>query len=112
MTTQAWPFCGGPSWLRKNRSPCTPSCRAYCSWVVVRPRRVLVATFTNRARDNVRDRLRMYLPYTDLRDCVTISNFHGFSARVFRAHADVIGMDPEMTLPESDWWVNSVRAEG
>jgi DNA helicase II / ATP-dependent DNA helicase PcrA len=45
---------------------------------VAHPRRVLVTTFSNRARDNVRDRLRSYLPFADMRDRVTISNFHGF----------------------------------
>lgn len=70
-------------------------------------RKVLVTTFSNRARDNIRDRLRSYLPAPTLRDRVSVSNFHGFSARIFRAHARTIGMDPEMLLPESDW----VRAQ-
>lgn len=66
-------------------------------------RRILVLTFSNRARDNIRDRLRSYLPRTALRDQVPVTNFHGLSARIFRAHACVIGIDPEMVLPESDW---------
>lgn len=67
------------------------------------PRRILVMTFSNRARDNIRDRLREYLPSHVLRDHVSVTNFHGLSARVFRAHARVIGLDPEMLLPDSDW---------
>lgn len=66
-------------------------------------RKVLVTTFSNRARDNIRDRLRAYLPGPVLRDQVSVSNFHGLSARIFRAHAGTIGMDPEMRLPEADW---------
>ncbi|WP_088284649.1 UvrD-helicase domain-containing protein [Kineosporia sp. A_224] len=66
-------------------------------------RRILVTTFSNRARDNIRDRLRSYLPSPILRDRVFVTNFHGLSARIFRAHARVIGLDPEMELPESDW---------
>lgn len=70
---------------------------------VERPRKVLVVTFSNRAKDNIRDRLRAYLGVTQLRDHVSVVNFHGLSARIFKAHANVIGLDPSMTLPESDW---------
>jgi DNA helicase-2/ATP-dependent DNA helicase PcrA len=70
---------------------------------VEHPRRVLVTTFSNRARDNVRDRLRMHLAPEVLRTRVTVANFHGLSARIFRAHAGAIGLDPQMTLPDSDW---------
>lgn len=66
-------------------------------------RKVLVTTFSNRARDNIRDRLRSYLSSPALRDRVSVTNFHGLSARIFRAHARVVGLDPEMELPESDW---------
>lgn len=70
---------------------------------VAHPRRVLVTTFSNRARDNVRDRLKDYVPGSAMRDRVTVANFHGLSARLIRAHAQVIGIDPNLTLPESDW---------
>lgn len=66
-------------------------------------RKVLVTTFSNRARDNIRDRLSSYLPGPVMRDRVTVSNYHGLSARIFRAHGRTIGMDPEMLLPDSDW---------
>jgi DNA helicase-2/ATP-dependent DNA helicase PcrA len=75
--------------------------------VAASPRRVLVTTFSNRARDNIRDRLRSYLPPAVLRDRVSVTDFHGLSARIFRAHANVIGLDPQMVIPESDW----VRAQ-
>ena len=67
------------------------------------PHRILVLTFSNRARDNIYDRLRSYLPTHALRDQVTVTNFHGLSARIFRAHARSVGLDPDMELPESDW---------
>jgi DNA helicase II / ATP-dependent DNA helicase PcrA len=67
------------------------------------PHRVLVTTFSNRARDNIRDRLRTHLPPNMMRDRVSVSNFHGLAARIFRAHATVIGLNPEMQIPESDW---------
>lgn len=66
-------------------------------------RRILVATFSNRAKDNIRERLRSYLTAVELRDKVTVINFHGLSARIYRSHAAVIGIDPEWTLPENDW---------
>jgi len=66
-------------------------------------RRILVATFSNRAKDNIRERLRHYLTPAELRDKVSVINFHGLSARLYRSHAAAIGLDPEWTLPENDW---------
>jgi DNA helicase-2/ATP-dependent DNA helicase PcrA len=76
------------------------------------PQKVLVTTFSNRARDNVRERLQEYLPRSLLRDRVTITNFHGLAARLFRAHANVVDLDPAMTIPESDWVGQQCRARG
>ncbi|PZE60348.1 ATP-dependent helicase [Curtobacterium sp. MCPF17_047] len=67
------------------------------------PRRILVATFSNRAKDNIRERLRSYLTTVELRDKVTIINFHGLASRLYRSHAAAIGLDPEWKLPENDW---------
>jgi DNA helicase-2/ATP-dependent DNA helicase PcrA len=67
------------------------------------PRRILVATFSNRAKDNIRERLRSHLTAVEMRDQVTVINFHGLSARLYRAHAAAIGLDPGWTLPEGDW---------
>lgn len=66
-------------------------------------RRILVATFSNRAKDNIRERLRSYLTPAELRDEVTVINFHGLSARLYKAHAGAIGLDPDWTMPEDDW---------
>ena len=66
-------------------------------------RRILVATFSNRAKDNIRERLRVYLTPAELRDKVTVINFHGLSARLYKAHAGAIGLDREWALPENDW---------
>lgn len=67
------------------------------------PQKVLVVTFSNRARDNIRERLRSYLGTGQLRECVSVVNFHGLSARIFKAHANVIGLSPDLEIPESDW---------
>ncbi|MFB8190380.1 UvrD-helicase domain-containing protein [Microbacterium sp. NPDC055988] len=76
------------------------------------PQRILVTTFSNRARDNIRERLQDYLPSATLRDRVTITNFHGLAARLFRAHANVIGLDPSMIIPDGDWVGAQCRAQG
>lgn len=67
------------------------------------PRKVLVLTFSNRAKDNIRDRLRKHLGETRLRKHVDVMNFHGLSARIIKAHGNVVGLDPSIILPENDW---------
>lgn len=79
---------------------------------VASPRRILVTTFSNRARDNIRDRLGSYLNPATMRERVTIANFHGLSARIVRAHASVIGLSPELIIPESDWVGEQCRSRG
>jgi DNA helicase-2/ATP-dependent DNA helicase PcrA len=74
------------------------------------PRKVLVTTFSNRARDNIRERLQRHLPPAAFRDRVTVANFHGLAARIFRAHANVIGLDPQMIIPDSDWVGDQCRS--
>jgi len=75
-------------------------------------RKVLVVTFSLRARDNIRERLQTYLPGSALRDRVTVANFHGFAARLFRAHANVLGANPDLLLPDSDWVGEEIRRRG
>lgn len=79
---------------------------------VCAPQKILVTTFSNRARDNIRERLRDYLSSATLRDRVTITNFHGLAARLFRAHANVIGLEPSMIIPDGDWVGAQCRAQG
>lgn len=77
------------------------------------PRRILVTTFTNRARDNMHDRLRRYLTPREMREAVTVCNFHGLSARIIQAHGNVIGLDPTtLTMPNNDWVDKRCRALG
>lgn len=77
--------------------------------VIAAPKRILVTTFSNRARDNIKERLRSYLQAAELRERVTVVNFHGLSARIYRAHADVIGLDPNAVIPDGDWVGEQVR---
>ena len=68
------------------------------------PQRILVTTFTNQARDNMRDRLICYLTPRQMREAVTVCNFHGLSARIIQAHGNVIGLDPALwSMPQNDW---------
>lgn len=76
------------------------------------PRKALVTTFSNRARDNIRERLQRHLPAAAVRDRVTVANFHGLAARIYRAHANVIGLDPQMIIPDSDWVGDQCRSRG
>lgn len=73
------------------------------------PQKILVTTFSNRARDNIRERLASYLLAAQMRDRVSVSNFHGIAARLFRAHANVLDMDPGLILPEGDWVGDELR---
>lgn len=66
--------------------------------------RILVATFTKRARDNMHDRLSHYLTPREMREAVTVCNFHGLFARIIQAHSNVVGLDPKrLTMPQNDW---------
>lgn len=67
------------------------------------PRRVLAVTFSNRAKDNLRARLRDHVSAGVLRERVTVNNFHGLASRIIRAHAAVIGVDPAILMPDGDW---------
>lgn len=79
--------------------------------VVKAPQRILVTTFTNRARDNMHDRLNHYLTPREMREEVTVCNFHGLSARIIQAHGNVIGLDPKrLTMPQHDWVGECCRA--
>ena len=70
----------------------------------VRPgRRLLAITFTNRARDNLRNRLVQQLGAGRLRDTVMVMNFHELSARIVEAHHRTIGVEPGFTFPRPAW---------
>lgn len=76
---------------------------------VAAPKKILVTTFSNRARDNIKDRLRAYLTPTVMRERVTVVNFHGLAARLIKAHANVVGLPQNLIIPESDWVGEQLR---
>lgn len=71
--------------------------------LVCEPRKILVVTFTNKARDNIQSRLLRYLPQEKLRRFVYIANFHGLAARLISAHGAIDGIDGSWVLPSYDW---------
>jgi DNA helicase-2/ATP-dependent DNA helicase PcrA len=81
------------------------------SGTVRQPRRILVTTFTNKAKENITERLNTHFSPALVRKHVTIANFHGLAARIYRAHANVINMDPTALLPESDWISDQCRKQ-
>ena len=70
---------------------------------ITAPQKILLATFTNRSKDNLRERLRHYVTTRSHRDRVSVTNFHGLASRIIRAHGSVIGIDPQIELPDNDW---------
>lgn len=77
----------------------------------VRPgRRLLAITFTNRARDNLRERLRQQLGEAQMRSRVSTMNFHELAARIVEAHAPVIGLERGYTGPNPSWLRRAIAA--
>lgn len=71
---------------------------------VVRPGHQLLAiTFTNRARDNLRNRLVQQLGESRLRASVMVVNFHELSARILEAHHKTVGLATGFTFPRPAW---------
>lgn len=66
-------------------------------------RKLLIISFTNQARDNIRERLAKYISAQELRRHVTVCNFHGLAARIIQAHGNVIGLDDTWEIADYDW---------
>lgn len=78
----------------------------------VRPgRRLLAITFTNRARDNLRDRLRQQLGEAKMRTSVSTMNFHELAARIVEAHGPVIGLERGYAGPNPAWLRRAIAAQ-
>jgi ATP-dependent helicase/nuclease subunit A len=70
----------------------------------VAPGRILAITFTDRAAGELRERVRAALADAGLREAAResvggfVSTFHGFCARMLRAHAVLAGLAPGFTV--------------
>jgi DNA helicase-2/ATP-dependent DNA helicase PcrA len=65
---------------------------------VTAPQRILALTLSNRAKDNLRARLRLVMGVRYW-DRVTVTNFHGFARRLILAHGAAVGFDNDLIMP-------------
>jgi DNA helicase-2/ATP-dependent DNA helicase PcrA len=78
----------------------------------VRPRRrILTLTFTNRARDNIQQRLHQQLGEARARRCVDVVNFHEFAIRLVQAHGNVVGLTADVEYPNRTWMKKALAGQ-
>lgn len=64
--------------------------------------KILVLTFTNRARSNLEDRIKSKMRFDQAAKYIEVHNFHGFAAKVVLAHGRTLGLDPcKLKLPNN-----------
>ena len=70
----------------------------------VTPDVILVITFTNKAADEIRDRLSAILgdPLLDMRTSLTVNTFHAFGHSVLKEHASLFGRTEGFTIFDED----------
>ncbi|MEU3256024.1 ATP-dependent helicase [Streptomyces sp. NPDC006997] len=61
--------------------------------------RILALTFSNRAKQNLRERLLRTLGPQRFSRHVRVTNFHGHAADIIRAHGRTLGLDPNTPMP-------------
>lgn len=66
------------------------------------PSQILGLTFSNKAKANLRSRLRRFLGVGS-HHYVMVTNFHGFAYHVFQHHSYAVGMDPLPHAPRKGW---------
>lgn len=75
----------------------------------VRPRRrILTLTFTNRARDNIKQRLQQQLGEARAGHTVDVLNFHEFAIRLVQAHGNIVGLNPDVEYPNRTWMTKAL----
>lgn len=73
------------------------------------PKKILALSFSNKAKDNLSRRMRSAIG-AGWRQRVWVTNFHGLSGRLIRAHGVTVGVAPDIVFPEEPWR-RRVRAE-
>lgn len=69
--------------------------------VVEPPRRILGLTFSNRARDNLEERVASKVGSRNQR--ITVTNLHGLSSRLIRSHGRLLNIDEDWVWPQRGW---------
>lgn len=72
--------------------------------------RILALTFSNRARDNLAERMRAHLGAQRYRRYVRVRNFHGHATEIIAAHCRTVGLGPEIVLPTKQLLERALRA--
>src|SRR6476661_6572720 len=71
---------------------------------------ILALTFSNKARDNLGERLRGVLGPERFRRFIRIRNFHGHATEIVRSHGRTLGIDPNFAMPTRRTLDDAIRA--
>jgi len=85
------PGCGKTQLLARRAAYLIPHLRPN--------QRILALTFSNKARENLADRIRSVVGPYAFRRYIRMRNFHGHATELLRAHGATLGLDPNFTQP-------------
>lgn len=72
--------------------------------------KILALTFSNKARDNLKDRLSKTLSRERMSRYIEVRNFHGHAAEIVRSHGATLGVSTDYTLPDKRTQDNAIDA--
>lgn len=75
----------------------------------VRPDEILALTFTNRAADEMKNRIKERIDDKNNFDALTISTFHGFCAHFIKSEAKNIGLSPDFLILDENEQLEMAR---
>ena len=96
------PGCGKTQLLARRAAYLIPQLRPN--------QRILALTFSNKARENLAERIRSVVGPQAFRRYIRMRNFHGHATELLRAHGATIGLDPNFTQPTARALDEPVRA--